>query len=158
MSSSTSQIDDRLNASTSQTGTPVQSRRNILERVIKEVSKQLGRLKFPNDDDDDEAIQLFLRSVWANVQVALNSDPNLEGHLENAEEFVVKVEHEGKRDFISSLKAMEKSGTWASLIEDGTTSCFHVFFFSIPRSLIKFVTRNLFKAKLDRDKDKHRFG
>jgi hypothetical protein len=124
-----SQIEDRLNVSTSQTGTPPQSRRNIPERVIKEVSKQLGKLKFPKDDDNDEAIQLFLKSVCANVQVALNSDPNLEGHLENVEEFVVKVEREGKRDFISLLKAMEKSGTWARLFEDGTTSCFQVFFF-----------------------------
>jgi hypothetical protein len=119
-----SNVDDHLDTSTSQTGTSSQSQRNIPERVIKEVSKHLRKLDFPKDDDDDATIQLFLNSVWVNVRVALNSDPNLKGNVEDVKEFVAKVERKGKRDFINSLKAMEISGTWASLFEDGATSCF----------------------------------
>ena len=118
--------NDRVDPSTSQTGTPSKTRlANIPTQAIEEATDSLRRIIHPKDDD--ERIRNSLKHVWTNVHDALEQDPELGMHLASRDVFRTNVTRKGEKNFIDSLRVMatnsdsQGSKAWESLFSDGTS-------------------------------------
>jgi len=86
--------------------------------AVKNASKSIGRIVFPEDDDDD--IRLSLKHVWLAVYEALKQDSGLKEHLADQDEFFHNLKRKGEQEFIESLRDMAKAKSWEPLFNDGT--------------------------------------
>jgi hypothetical protein len=122
-------LDDCVDPSTSQSGTPSSTwLANIPKEVVEDASKCLRKLVSPTDDD--VKIVQFLSCVWALVQDTIEKDPELKIRLASKEEFYANIARKGEKNLIDSLRAMatnndmQGSKAWEDLFEDGTSFSF----------------------------------
>jgi hypothetical protein len=114
---------EHVDPSTSQGGTPPQTRlAKIPVPAIKKAFISLGRMIFPDDDDDQ--IRNSLELVWIAVHGALKLDPKLKEHLADQDGFLRNVERKGEQEFIEFLRDMAKAESWELLFDNGTFSSF----------------------------------
>jgi hypothetical protein len=112
-------VVDRPDPSTSQRGTPPQTRlAKIPDQAIERMSISLGRCIFP--EDDDNLVRDSLGLVWKVVQEVFKHDPTLKEHQAEEDEFLDNVKHKGEQIFFNSLRDMAKHRSWEPLFDDGT--------------------------------------
>jgi hypothetical protein len=101
---------------------PTQPRVSISDKTLQSSCKLLERFVNDCDDDDGDAIQAYLGTIWIIVHRALEEDPDLSIRRVDEEEFLKNIGEYGEAQFLHLLRDMAKRQSWRDLFGNGMIS------------------------------------